>query len=479
MSFEFSQELINDWEKLLETEKGYDVIIYVGEDENIKEFRAHSIVLCTRSQYFHAALFNEWANKNDGKFIFNKPNFSPQIFKVILRFIYCGNIDLTKLQGPELLNLLIAVDELGIQTLIPCIQEYLFNHRYEFLQKNPIEIFEIVYQVYRCDTFAKLMEAFLEAICGSPEILLNYDYLIRLNAPLLELLIKSDDLSLDEIDIWDSLVKWCLAQHPSIQHDIKKWNKEEISIMGRTLHKFIPLIRFYHINSKDFFLRVYPFKILIPDDTIDNVLAFHMVPNKEFNLNIQPPRKPLDVYDSIIIGPQHFAIFASWIEKKNNSYDIRNVPYKFNLLFRANRDGNTSAAFHAKCDNKGATIVIIKIPNSEHIVGGYNSLYWNSTCNDWKSAKNSFLFSFMSRNDLNSAKVAGHINEDGYGAIYCSQDYGPAFGRGHDLFQDIDGTWKNYVSTYPKIDVPQGNREWNGYNVFNVENYEVFQVIKK
>ena len=36
-------------------------------------------------------------------------------------------------------------------------------------------------------------------------------------------------------------------------------------------------------------------------------------------------------------------------------------------------DGNTSAAFHEKCDNKGATIVIAKITNSEQIIGGYNS----------------------------------------------------------------------------------------------------------
>ena len=47
-----------------------------------------------------------------------------------------------------------------------------------------------------------------------------------------------------------------------------------------------------------------------------------------------------------------------------------NIPYSFNLLYRASRDGNTVAAFHEKCDNKGPTIVIAKITNSEQIVGG-------------------------------------------------------------------------------------------------------------
>jgi hypothetical protein len=85
MSFEYFQDLSNDLEKLLTTEKGYDVIIYVGENDNIKEFHAHSNILCTRSQYFCTAFSNEWANKKDGKFIFKKPNVSPELFKIILR----------------------------------------------------------------------------------------------------------------------------------------------------------------------------------------------------------------------------------------------------------------------------------------------------------------------------------------------------------------------------------------------------------
>jgi len=85
MSFVYPQELINDYEKLLEIDNKCDVIIYAGEDENLKEIHAHSIILCTRSQYFRTAFSNECINKKDGKFILEKPNISPQIFKIILR----------------------------------------------------------------------------------------------------------------------------------------------------------------------------------------------------------------------------------------------------------------------------------------------------------------------------------------------------------------------------------------------------------
>jgi hypothetical protein len=85
MSFEYPQEISNDYEKLLKIEKEYDVIIYAGENENLKEIYAHSLILCIRSQYFYAALYNDWAEKENGKFIFKKPNIPSQLFEIILR----------------------------------------------------------------------------------------------------------------------------------------------------------------------------------------------------------------------------------------------------------------------------------------------------------------------------------------------------------------------------------------------------------
>ncbi|UZO13444.1 uncharacterized protein OCT59_004943 [Rhizophagus irregularis] len=46
------------------------------------------------SQYFCAAFYNDWVEKKNGIFIFKKPNISPQLFEIILRFIYCGKVDI-------------------------------------------------------------------------------------------------------------------------------------------------------------------------------------------------------------------------------------------------------------------------------------------------------------------------------------------------------------------------------------------------
>src|ERR1051325_4607648 len=115
--------------------------------------------------------------------------------------------------------------------------------------------------------------------------------------------------------------------------------------MEKTLRRFVPLIKFYHIKSKDFLDKVYPLKKLLPDDLINDLMIFHIAPDRK--LDIQPPRK----FDSTLIKRKHFAVFASWIDKKSNSHynDPNNTPYKFNLIYRASRDGKYTYEFQSKC----------------------------------------------------------------------------------------------------------------------------------
>ena len=96
------------------------------------------------------------------------------------------------------------MDELSIQQLISYIQEFLIEHQTEFLHQNPIGILETVYQH---ETFTDLWSLCLEKICEEPKILFYSDKFINLKAQLLELLLKRDDLYMDEIEIWESLLK--------------------------------------------------------------------------------------------------------------------------------------------------------------------------------------------------------------------------------------------------------------------------------
>jgi hypothetical protein len=385
----------------------------------------------------------------------------------IVRFIYCGDVDLTKLQGPEVLKLLVAVDELGFQPLISCIQEYLTNNKSDFLHNNPIEILEIVYQH---EKFTDLWNFCLDKICENPESLINSDKFINLKAPLLELLLKRDDFALDEIIIWESLIRWGLAQNPTIPQDVKKWNKEQITIMERILHRFIPVMRFYHIPSDVFFYRVLPYKKLLPKQLVYEITEYNMVPDKKSTVNIQSTRKPLLKFDSAIVEFQHFAIFASWIDRKDKSYyNSKNIPYHFNLLYRASRDGIQTNEFHNKCNDKEATIVISKVKGSNQIIGGYNPLVWDSS-NSTKATNDSFIFSIPDKKDIKTA-IIGRV-KNANNAIYCYSNHGPAFGPDWDLYyNNTEKQWHCNQSNYSSINLP--------FYTFVADDYEVFLIIKK
>jgi len=60
--------------------------------------------------------------------------------------MYCGSVNLTKLQSREILNLLLSSDEFELQPLITYIQETLIENHNDFIIKNISEITESIYQ---------------------------------------------------------------------------------------------------------------------------------------------------------------------------------------------------------------------------------------------------------------------------------------------------------------------------------------------
>src|SRR5438046_2297805 len=207
-------------------------------------------------------------------------------------------------------------------------------------------------------------------------------------------------------------------------NDLAKWSKVDITKIERSLHRFVPLIRFYDIGPTDFFYKVYCYKDILPQDLIHDLLEFHIVPNMNPKINVAPPRKPnLNVkLDSNLIELNHIPLFSSLNYKKESShYNKKRIPYEFKLLYRSSRDGRGTVSFHRNCDNKGATIWIAKVQGSTQLIGGYNPLDWNGN-GVWKSATDSFIFNFTDGKNLSTAKL-GYVNNDyaNY-ALHCGKD---------------------------------------------------------
>ena len=81
----FHAGLSKDFSLILNDADDFNVIIQVGENENTKEFRAHSVILRARSSYFKSALSTNWITKKDNMIMFSKPNVTPTVFDMILK----------------------------------------------------------------------------------------------------------------------------------------------------------------------------------------------------------------------------------------------------------------------------------------------------------------------------------------------------------------------------------------------------------
>ncbi|GET58798.1 BTB/POZ domain-containing protein [Rhizophagus irregularis DAOM 181602=DAOM 197198] len=251
MSRNFESEISKAFEQLLKNETDYNVIIYIGEEPNIKEFHAHHIILRCRSEYFNKILSDENIKKKDGNYIIENSNIDPQSFKSILKYLYTGHINITNKNETELLNILIASDELKLKRLTKLTEEFIIEKHHQFLQNDPVGILQTVYY---------------------------------------QIILKRDDLNLSEIEIWENLIKWGLSQEQEFNQEIFQWNQDDINIFKGILQKFIPLIRFYEISSEDYYNKVKPYEGILSKELIDEILKFHMVPGYRRTLNIYGPR---------------------------------------------------------------------------------------------------------------------------------------------------------------------------------------------
>jgi len=137
------------------------------------------------------------------------------------------------------------------------------------------------------------------------------------------------------------------------------------------------------------------------------------------------------------------------------------------LLYQASRDYPSSGNFHSRCDNKGATVVIIET-SAGNVFGGFADQPWSS--GGWSSSSISFLFQLRP-----AMKRYNKKNGNNY-STYRHSSYGPVFGNGHDLF--IATNCLYYATSYNiggnAYDFP--TYELNGgEKYFRVEDYVVLQ----
>jgi len=159
-----------------------------------------------------------------------------------------------------------------------------------------------------------------------------------------------------------------------------------------------------------------------------------------------------------------------WLFSKILPKDLQGK--KLELIFRASTDGYTAYNFHQKCDNKGATIVIVH-SSYDHVFGGYTSSSWTSQ-NIYVNDTKAFIFLLRSK----TKKPERWDVTNAPNAFYTYSSYGPTFGSGHDFYicDSCNSTTGSYSNLGNSYNAPKDTTMLAGAYNFTVKDYEVFTV---
>ncbi|CAB4416265.1 unnamed protein product [Rhizophagus irregularis] len=376
MSSQFFPKLSQNYIELLNDDEYYDVTIEAGEDPNVNIFRAHMNILCYRSPYLRRALASNKKNNDNTLAHIKLSNISPEILKIILKYIYGGILSLDEQETSDILKVLIAADELLLQEIVEYLQNYLIENKSEWIEQH----FELVHQTsFQRNNLLKIQQFCTNLMAKYPEkIFKSFDF-TSLPEKSLILLIKRNDLQMNEIEVWEHVLKWGLAQNPTLIPDPDTWTDDDFKTVENTLKHCLPLIRFFSLSSKEFLQKVHPYKKLLKHQLYEDLLNSYLDPNYEPKDNISFPRniKVDGIIDSKIVNLSIVSTISRWIDKVeiNDKFSqLRElyVPYKFKLLLRASKDGFNPGTFHTLCDDKAYTVTFVKIKGTEEILGGYN-----------------------------------------------------------------------------------------------------------
>ncbi|RGB24677.1 hypothetical protein C1646_803797 [Rhizophagus diaphanus] len=478
MTLIFHSSLLKDISSMLNNSDDFNVIIQVGENNNIKEFRAHSIILRARCPYFKSALSSEWIIRRNDMIMFNKPNINPTVFEMVLKYIYMGELNLTKYQVENILDLLVASDELLLEELFNRIQNYLIEEQSTWLQNNFHHVHHKIFKLSGCE---KLRDHCLESICMSPQQIFTSNNYQLLDEDILYDLIKRDDLNVKEIDIFDFLIKWGIEQIPSLGSDKHRWSNSNYETLKETLNQLIPHIRFVEISAADYFVKVRPYKAIIPNDIYNEVKEYFIKGTLPKSITLTPRIKQSFI-ESKIIRKKLISIISNWIDNKE-SKEIRkknDTIYKFELIYRGSKDGINNNSFKNKCNSQEQILVLIKCQNTKKILGGYTTVgfYHNVRRRLGLSHKNitsmnNFIFSFEDNNDTENMKLSRVITcnyaiyNNGFG------DYGFNFGNDALSMKDQILWLKNKNGFY------KDNVSKNSNYYYIIEDIEAFKVVKE
>uniref|UniRef100_U9UJW5 Kelch-like protein 17 n=1 Tax=Rhizophagus irregularis (strain DAOM 181602 / DAOM 197198 / MUCL 43194) TaxID=747089 RepID=U9UJW5_RHIID len=400
-------------------------------------------ILNYRSPYLRKIISTN-KKKSDGTLAHIKlQSILPEIFQIILRYIYGGRVSFEGHDEADVIKTLVAASELDLQELVNHLQSFLIEKHSTWMEQN----FNMIYQTsFENDSLLELQNYCNDLISKNPDKIFNSLNFSSIPEKILISLIQNDNLKMNEVQVWKYVLKWGLDQNPGLPSDHKSFSGDDFSVLKNTLQQYISLIKFDNFSSKEF---------------LDHSTSTSNIPNIEPQIF---ESTNITNINSKIITLEHARLISGWINRSNV-----NTSYEFKLIFRGSINGFAGKIFRKDCDNQARTVAIIKVKDSDEILGGYNPVEWN-TDNKYVTTNDSFIFSFDKNQGIEN-HILSRVLDKNF-AISNHDNRGPSFGDGDLILRGGLGL-NNCLCKKASYEKPI--RE--SCDKFSVEEYELFQIV--
>ncbi|RIB22473.1 hypothetical protein C2G38_988038 [Gigaspora rosea] len=370
--------------------------------------------------------------------------------------------------------------EFFINELANHLESYLIKEQAHWLRLHFADVYQKCFQNNQLQELQKWCN---DIVTKYPNKVFDSEDFLSLQENALISLLKRDDLQMEEGKFWNYVIKWGIAQNQDLPPDPEDWTLENFKALKTTLQNCLPLIRYFQISGNDIVDNVQPYQPIIEKNLCKDIMKRIADPNRPISSIVLPPRiiltpiLPMRLTESFstIINEEHAAEIASWIDEKTTTYSTRNNPYEFRLLLRGSRDGFTRDTFWNLCGKKKNVVLIIKVKNTDEILGGYNPIGWEKPfAYNYIRCDKSFIFSLRNGTIQNSILSRVKLQHE---AIWNTIFVGPTFNQDLVSFNSSNKSWcqhKSYEKPIRNVPVDESNRSY-----FSLEYYEIFQINSK
>ncbi|RIB16903.1 hypothetical protein C2G38_2246739 [Gigaspora rosea] len=234
---EFFKNLSNDYLELLNDNEDFNKTVFILRNE----------------------LTNTNPDINNIKTI-NLNHVSIKQFEIIIKYIYGGIFSLDGLDVSFIFEIMLVAYEFFLEELGKFLETFLIEKKASWLRLHFAHIYKSCFQKNKAK---RLQNWCKDIVVINPEKVLDSEDFVSIPENALISLIERDDLKMDEIKIWNYIIKWGIAKNPGLSSNLKEWSPENFMTLKITLQNCLPHIRYFQISADDIINNVKPYKQIL------------------------------------------------------------------------------------------------------------------------------------------------------------------------------------------------------------------------